>query len=744
MLKYTLDTAFTKAKQFTKKNDNDKAKEIYETILKKFPSNQRARTLLNDLSISNLNTDLRDIKKLYFQNEFFLADNKCKTLFENYKNNSEFLYVFATIKAEMGQLSEAETLFKKLYKIDINNYAALTGLGNIYYLQNKFDEATIHFKKSLEINHQNNKDKVIALNGLALLHTNQENLDQATELFEQVIKLDPSFNAAYINFGNCLKKGNKLEDALVNYEKALKIIETPEVINNIGTIHQMRGDLSRAKVYYNKAINIKNDYVTALRNRGTVFFELENYEEALIDFKKCVSLDKNIVQNFISVGNVYFKTEKFSDALNYYAQALEINNLDHNTLNNIGHCYNNLKQFERSIEFFDKAIDLKLDFVAAYNNKGTALNMLSKFDEALECLSIAANLEPKNPNVWLNKGNIAFIQSKYADATKYLIKAIELDNDYADAYFNLALIRLLHCDFASGLKLFEWRLKKTGSKRIFNKKILKRWNGKDNLNKKTIVVLAEQGLGDTIQFCRFAKRLIQKNCKIIFKVQDCLVDLIKTLDNDINVIPDSLKVHINDFDYQIPLMSIPYALNYTFSDLSFEKKYLSANSKLIKKWEKINKNGSFKIGICWQGSNSEADRYRSFSLNEFKIFSDMKNIQLISLQKDNIIDNFNNESSLKIMDLSDKIDKGDQAFTDTSAIIQNLDLVITCDTSIGHLAGALNCPTWIVLGKAHDWRWFFNENSVWYPSVKIFRQEKIENWSHPFEQMKEELKKILN
>ena len=139
MLKYTLDTAFTKAKQFTKKNDNDKAKEIYETILKKFPSNQRAKTLLNDLSISNLNTDLRDIKKLYFQNEFFLADNKCKTLFENYKNNSEFLYVFATIKGEMGQLSEAETLFKKLYKIDTNNYAALTGLGNIYYLQNKYE-----------------------------------------------------------------------------------------------------------------------------------------------------------------------------------------------------------------------------------------------------------------------------------------------------------------------------------------------------------------------------------------------------------------------------------------------------------------------------------------------------------------------------------------------------------------------------------------------------------------------------
>ena len=131
------------------------------------------------------------------------------------------------------------------------------------------------------------------------------------------------------------------------------------------------------------------------------------------------------------------------------------------------------------------------------------------------------------------------------------------------------------------------------------------------------------------------------------------------------------------------LMSIPCALNYTFSDLSFDKKYLSANRKLVKKWEKIDKNGSFKIGICWQGSNSEADRYRSFSLNEFKIFSDLKNIQLISLQKNNTIDNFNNESSIKIMDLSDNIDKGDQAFTDTSAIIENLDLVITCDTSIG-------------------------------------------------------------
>ena len=114
MLKKSLDTAFTKAKQFTKKNNYGEAKEIYETILKNFPKNQRAKKLLNDLSNSNLNTDLRDIKNLYFQNEFTLADNKCRKLFENYKNNTEFLHVFATIKGEMGQLSEAETLFKNL------------------------------------------------------------------------------------------------------------------------------------------------------------------------------------------------------------------------------------------------------------------------------------------------------------------------------------------------------------------------------------------------------------------------------------------------------------------------------------------------------------------------------------------------------------------------------------------------------------------------------------------------------
>ena len=146
------------------------------------------------------------------------------------------------------------------------------------------------------------------------------------------------------------------------------------------------------------------------------------------------------------------------------------------------------------------------------------------------------------------------------------------------------------------------------------------------------------------------------------------------------------------------------------------------------------------LSIAWQGSSSDADRFRSFQLQEFKTLSSLKNVRLISLQKNNGSEELKSNTSFKVEDFNSEIDIGDQAFLDTAAIIENLDLVITCDTSIAHLSGALNCPTWIMLAATHDWRWFFdNKNSPLYPSDKLFRQKELQDWTHPFEYMKQTL-----
>ena len=254
----------------------------------------------------------------------------------------------------------------------------------------------------------------------------------------------------------------------------------------------------------------------------------------------------------------------------------------------------------------------------------------------------------------------------------------------------------------------------------------------------TIVILSEQGLGDTFQFSRFINLFDLKNTKIVFKVQDCLIEIISTMNKQIKVIGNSQKV--DHFDYQIPLLSLPFAFNTTYLTIPCEKKYLKAKKELVKYWkDRIGSNG-FKIGIAWQGSSSDADRFRSFQLKEFEILSSLKNVRLISLQKNNGSEELKSNTSFKVEDFNSEMDIGDQAFLDTAAIIENLDLVITCDTSIAHLSGALNCPTWIMLAATHDWRWFFdNQKSPWYPSVKLFRQTELQDWTHPFESMKRTL-----
>ena len=241
--------------------------------------------------------------------------------------------------------------------------------------------------------------------------------------------------------------------------------------------------------------------------------------------------------------------------------------------------------------------------------------------------------------------------------------------------------------------------------------------------------------------CRFADFFDTKQAVVL--VQDCLKELISSMSKNITVVGNKEK-DICEFDYQLPLLSLPYAFKLTYKTVPKYFQYLKAKENLIKYWDKKIDSNNFKIGIAWKGSDTAADRFRSFSPKEFEILSNLDNVTLISLQK-NRSNDLKSLKSIKILDFTDEIDEGSDAFLDTAAIIKNLDLVITCDTSIAHLSGALGCPTWIMLGKQHDWRWFLNnDHSIWYPSVKLFRQTMLEDWKHPFQEMKKLLIQQFN
>ena len=356
---------------------------------------------------------------------------------------------------------------------------------------------------------------------------------------------------------------------------------------------------------------------------------------------------------------------------------------------------------DAAVASYDKAIALKPDYAEAYSNRGLALQELKQFEAAVPSYD----------------------------------KAIALKPDFAEAYWNKSLLLLLIGEFRQGFNSYEWRWETkeiSKFKRNFSQPL---WLGVESLSDKTILLHAEQGLGDTIQFCRYVKMVSDLGAKVIFEVQRPLVRLLKDLPGVSTLIAkgDALP----EFDFHCPLMSLPLAFKTDLKLIPSAKNYLEAEVERVAYWKDRIKGGGLKIGISWQGSQgTKVDIGRSFELELFENIAALPNVQLISLQKGYGSEQLRNmPNGMQVVDLGDELD-ADCAFLDTAAVMMNLDLVITCDTAIGHLAGALGIKTWVALKFVPDWRWMLDrQDSPWYPSLKLYRQEKMDDWIYVFDQM---------
>ena len=236
--------------------------------------------------------------------------------------------------------------------------------------------------------------------------------------------------------------------------------------------------------------------------------------------------------------------------------------------------------------------------------------------------------------------------------------------------------------------------------------------------------------------------LLEKKANIIFLAPKSLKKILSSLDNNIKII---INLKNETYDFVCPLIDLPMLFKTTVKSIPYPEPYFSLNNNLVLQWKKNLLNDKFNIGIVWQGSNSEVDRGRSFKLDYFKDISKLKNLNLISLQKNYGIEQLKDfKNNYYIRDFSDKLDLHND-FMDTAALIKSLDLIITPCTSIAHLAGALGAKVWILLKIDSDWRWLEkNETTNWYNSMKIYRQSKINNWQEVFNNVFNDLKKLIN
>ena len=536
--------------------------------------------------------------------------------------------------------------------------------------------------------------------------------EKAAEAFIKLLTFYPNDLLALNSYCEiCIQLGN-FDEALKSIKNAINNQPKNYILyNNQGTILNNLIKHKDALNSFDNALLINSNYAVAYLNRGYTNFKLLNNIDAIRDYEKAISIQQDFPEAYNGMGNVYRAENKYDKAIVNYSKATALRIDYFQAYDNLGQVYADINDHDNALFFYQKALDINYKFTNSHYNRGVSLYELNLINEAIIAYDTCINL----------------------------------DSNHLQAIWNKSICLLLLGYLYEGFLLYEsrWKNSKSDSykeRRFFSKPT---WHGNISILGKTILIYTEQGLGDAIQFCRYIKLLNSLGAYVIIEIQANLFNLFKNLDSEFQLIIRGQL--LPPFDYQCPILSLPLAFKTKLNSVPYFDQYFKDNYVNIKKWASIIGSHGFKIGIAWQGSNKTGiDIGRSFPLALFESISKISKVRLISLQKNDGIDqilNINSDVNIETIPADFDVDG---AFIDTAAIIKNLDLVISCDSSLSHLAGAFGVQTWLPLKYLPDWRWMLNrQDSPWYPKHRLFRQKNKGDWTTVFDEMEIELRRIL-
>lgn len=431
---------------------------------------------------------------------------------------------------------------------------------------------------------------------------------------------------------------------------------------------------------------------------------------------------------------------KYAEAEHIYRDVLSKSPNDANAWCFLGIALHDQRQYALAVDCYRKALHLNPVFPIALNNLGNSLRYVNCVEEADECFQKAIDLKPDYLNAFKNRGTLHVWTGALDRGLAYYEQALKINPNEAELHRNLGVIYLLQGRFPQGWDEYRWRWR-VGDLHRANTSIPV-WDGSD-LNGRRILLTAEQGLGDTLNFVRFAQVLRERGAQTLVHCQPQLLALLQHAPKLGPLYPNSLAI-TQPFDVQCSLVDAADILKINEQNLPNHCPYLFPSPQLISYWERRfpKQAGIRRIGIAWQGNpDHQADVFRSLPLKCFEPLCEVPSVELISLQSGFGTDQLVKWNGRKpVVSLGQEVDKTSGAFMDTAAIMLQLDLVITSDTSIAHLAGALGVPTWLALNYIPDWRWLLKrEDSPWYPSVRLFRQDVLGDWDGVFRRIKSEL-----
>ena len=695
-------------------------------------------------------TDIEIAKQLFLDgldliknNEFEQAENKFLKSLELVPDRESVLNNLSSAQIKLGKYQEAKKSAARVTELNKNNAVAWMNLGVIEQELNNYESSINYFNKAIKIDPlyfhvYNNK-------GILLCEVGQ--YQEAIINFDKAIELQPDLLEAILNKADAFKELKNFDEALKGIDKALKIKNlAPEIWVKKGDILHNMQRFKEAIQAFDQAIKLNKNYAEAFCNKGFTLFTIQMFKEAIVECNKALEIKKIFPEAWVNIAVSYIGLKKYQLALDYCEKALAVSENFVEALNNKGLCLFNLKKYDEANKIFNKTLKIKKDFLEAIENKANTLHALKKYDKALK-LYESIEMKKKYHKVLNNKGLLLHTlghikDKKYFNLAKDCYdQAIKIKSDFADAYWNKSLTQLTLGEFTEGWKNYEYRFKIENGKPQFIS--IPRLESLKNLKNKRILIWSEQGLGDSIQFCRYIYKILDFGAKVTFDTSKLLTALMSRQFN-CKINETDQRLVKNNFDFQIPLLSLPMLFNTDLSNIPFNSSYLKTSKDKDREWLNKLKLTKQKLNIaitCAGNPDYAGDSERSANLEIFYPLVDKVNLFLI--QKD--IKN-EDEIFLKKYPQIKFIGKDIDNFDDLASVIQNMDFVISTDTSIPHLAAAIGKKVYILLGRITDWRWMLNSGtSPWYNSATLLRKKfnpesKTEDWSYVFQQIIKEFK----
>jgi tetratricopeptide (TPR) repeat protein/glycosyltransferase involved in cell wall biosynthesis len=704
--------------------DQDQA---VQSIRKAIAINERAPTYHSNLALA-----LRAQGRI---EEAAASLKRALALKEDYPEAQHNLGV---VLLDLGRRAEAIAHFRRAIALKPDYADAYSALGLALREDGQGGDAMANLHRAAELMPEN----ADAHHNLAVALAELGRHDEALASFQDTIRLNPNHLDAHNNLGCLLRELGDPDGAVACFQRTVELRpDHVEALNNLGVALGELGRKGEGLAALRRATDLKPDYDQAVTNLAVALSEQGLLDEALATLQRAIEIQPENADAHNNLGVVFKKQRKLDDAVASFQRAVDCRPNYAQAHSNLGVALGELERFEEALVSLQRAVALKPDFADGHNNLAGGFRNLNRTDEALASAERALALKPTYRDALHNLAIIQGDQDRLEDSIATLRRIVDLTPDHPEGHFGLALALLFAGEFEEGLVEYEWRWRcadfATGRPQFAKPE----WDGSP-LDGRTILVSAEQGLGDTLQFARFIPRLAASGGRVILMCQRELIRLLQSLECVHELVERGQP--LPEFDVHVPLASLPYLFGTRLDTIPASAQYLRADPDLVADWsEKLPVRRGMRVGIVWGGNpDFKNDRRRSITLDLLAPLARVPGVQLIALQKGSpAAQAATPPEGMSLANLGPMLTD----FADTAAVLEQLDLVITVDTSVAHLAGALGRPVWILLHSAPDWRWLrYREDSPWYPSVRLFRQHQLGDWRGVIERVQGALAEVAS